>query len=87
MEPTDEASILEVGAKFVQSGHVWWAKKPVYPPILCKKMIAEAEIEDKKHTNQSIYVIFPVGNKNLDFFRMPGNSFPGPDDMAQDSAM
>ncbi|MDR3317391.1 MAG: class I tRNA ligase family protein, partial [Puniceicoccales bacterium] len=68
LEPAYEASILEVLAKFVERGQVYRGKKPVYWSIPCKTALAEAEIEYKEHTSQSIYVKFPVSERSLSFF-------------------
>jgi isoleucyl-tRNA synthetase len=73
MDPAYEASTLEVLAKFVERGQVYRGKKPVYWSIPCKTALAEAEIEYKEHTSQSVFVKFPVSEKNLAFFEMSGN--------------
>ncbi|MDR1907222.1 MAG: isoleucine--tRNA ligase [Puniceicoccales bacterium] len=74
LDPAYEASILEVLAKFVEQGQVYRGKKPVYWSIPCKTALAEAEIEYREHTSQSIYVKFPVRGKSLDFFKASGIS-------------
>jgi isoleucyl-tRNA synthetase len=68
LEPSYEASILEVLAKFVEQDQVYRGKKPVYWSIPCKTALAEAEIEYREHTSPSIYVKFPVYGESLKFF-------------------
>ncbi|MDR2806834.1 MAG: isoleucine--tRNA ligase [Puniceicoccales bacterium] len=68
MDPSYEASILEVLAQFVEEGRVYRGKKPVHWSIPCKTALAEAEIEYKEHTSPSIFVKFPVAERNLSFF-------------------
>lgn len=60
LDPTYEASILEIFAQFVENGQVYRGKKPVYWSIPCQTALAEAEIEYRPHVSQSIYVKFRV---------------------------
>ncbi|MDR2812976.1 MAG: isoleucine--tRNA ligase, partial [Puniceicoccales bacterium] len=84
LDPTYEASILEVLAKFVEQGQVYRGKKPVYWSIPCKTALAEAEIEYREHTSPSIYVKFPLREESLAFFEPPENPVPEPGDTSQD---
>jgi isoleucyl-tRNA synthetase len=68
MDPAYEASILEVLAKFVERGQIYRGKKPVYWSIPCKTALAEAEIEYREHSSQSIFVKFPVAPRSVAFF-------------------
>ncbi|MDR0590867.1 MAG: isoleucine--tRNA ligase, partial [Puniceicoccales bacterium] len=72
LEPSYEASILEVLAEFVERGQVYRGKKPVYWSIPCRTALAEAEIEYKEHRSPSIYVKFPVAERDLPFFKVRG---------------
>ncbi|MDR1366919.1 MAG: isoleucine--tRNA ligase [Puniceicoccales bacterium] len=74
LDPTYEASILEVFAKFVERDQVYRGKKPVYWSIPCKTALAEAEIEYREHTSPSIYVKFPISEESLVFFNTPETS-------------
>jgi isoleucyl-tRNA synthetase len=55
-----EADELRLFADIVDKGFVYRGKKPVYWSIPCRTALAEAEVEYKDHTSQSIYVKFPV---------------------------
>ncbi|MDR1590563.1 MAG: isoleucine--tRNA ligase [Puniceicoccales bacterium] len=72
LDPSYEASILEVLAKFVEQKQVYRGKKPVYWSIPCKTALAEAEIEYRDHTSPSIYVKFPIREKSLNLFKSSG---------------
>jgi isoleucyl-tRNA synthetase len=72
LEPSYEASILEVLAEFVEQGQVYRGQKPVYWSIPCRTALAEAEIEYKEHKSPSIYVKFTVAERNLSFFGIRG---------------
>jgi isoleucyl-tRNA synthetase len=55
-----EAEELRLFADLVEQGFVYRGKKPVYWSIPCRTALAEAEVEYKDHTSQSVYVKFPV---------------------------
>jgi len=55
-----EASIAREFNRFLLSGSVVRAKKPVYWCSTCRTALAEAEVEYYDHTSPSIYVKFPV---------------------------
>ena len=55
-----EAEELRMFADIVDKGFVYRGKKPVYWSIPCRTALAEAEVEYKDHTSQSVYVKFPV---------------------------
>jgi len=63
MNPAYEAGILRTFAEFVAKDLVYRSKKPVYWSIPCQTALAEAEIEYKDHTSPSLYVAFPLGEK------------------------
>ena len=58
--PAYEANVLRTFAKFVRAGWVYRSKKPVYWSVPCKTALAEAEIEYKEVTSESIWVKFRV---------------------------
>src|SRR6476661_8242335 len=55
-----EAEELRLFADIVEQGFVYRGKKPVYWSIPCRTALAEAEVEYKDHTSQSVYVKFPL---------------------------
>ncbi len=55
-----EADELRMFADIVEQGFVYRGKKPVYWSIPCRTALAEAEVEYKDHTSQSVYVKFPL---------------------------
>jgi len=55
-----EAEELRLFADILDQGFVYRGKKPVYWSIPCRTALAEAEVEYKDHTSQSVYVKFPV---------------------------
>lgn len=55
-----EADELRLFADIVERGFVYRGKKPVYWSIPCRTALAEAEVEYRDHTSQSVYVKFPV---------------------------
>ena len=61
-----EADELRLFADIVERGFVYRGKKPVYWSIPCRTALAEAEVEYKDHTSDSVFVKFPVvGNPGL----------------------
>ena len=59
LTPTYEAIIAREFNRFLLSGAVIRAKKPVYWCSTCCTALAEAEVEYEDHTSPSIYVKFP----------------------------
>jgi isoleucyl-tRNA synthetase len=55
-----EASELGLFADLVEKGFVYRGKKPVYWSIPCRTALAEAEVEYADHISQSIFVKFPL---------------------------
>ncbi|MHC4685488.1 MAG: isoleucine--tRNA ligase [Planctomycetota bacterium] len=63
-KPQYEAGILEVFAELVDKGLVYKQLKPIHWSIGCETALAEAELEYKDVSSPSIYVNFPVAEKN-----------------------
>ena len=61
-----EATIAREFNKFLLSGAVVRAKKPVYWCATCRTALAEAEVDYADHTSPSIYVKFPVADDLAD---------------------
>lgn len=57
-----EARIVEQLSKFLLNGTLYRGLKPVMWSVVEKTALAEAEVEYKDHTSDSIYVSFPIGN-------------------------
>jgi isoleucyl-tRNA synthetase len=55
-----EARIIEQLGKFLMNGGLYQGQKPVMWSVVEKTALAEAEVEYKDHTSDSIYVAFPV---------------------------
>jgi isoleucyl-tRNA synthetase len=55
-----EAAELEMFADLVEQGFVYRGKKPVYWSISCRTALAEAEVEYADHVSQSVFVKFPL---------------------------
>ncbi len=60
-----EATIVREFGRFALNGSLFRSKKPVYWCISCGTALAEAEVEYKEKTSDSIYVKFPLLD-NLD---------------------
>lgn len=60
MDPAYEASILKVFAKLVEDGAVYQSRKPVQWSYGAHTALAEAEVEYKEKTSQSVYVKFEL---------------------------
>jgi isoleucyl-tRNA synthetase len=60
----NEARIIEQLGKFLVDGSLYRGKKPVMWSIVEKTSLAEAEVEYKDHTSDSIEVAFPVIETN-----------------------
>src|SRR3990172_3751327 len=58
-----EATIVRELGKFVGNGSVYKGKKPVYWCGSCETALAEAEVEYADHESPSIYVKFPLRNR------------------------
>lgn len=60
MDFKTEARIIEQLGKFLLDGSLYRGQKPVMWSVVEKTSLAEAEVEYKDHTSDSIYVAFPV---------------------------
>lgn len=60
MNAASVADIVEQLGVFLLKGHLYRGLKPVMWSVVEKTALAEAEIEYKDHTSDSIYVSFPV---------------------------
>jgi isoleucyl-tRNA synthetase len=60
MDFKNEARTIEQLGKFLLDGSLYRGKKPVMWSVVEKTSLAEAEIEYKDHTSDSVYVAFPV---------------------------
>ncbi len=58
-----EASIIKFFRSFVEKGNIIRKKKPVYWCMDCTTALAEAEVEYADHASPSIYVKFPLIDK------------------------
>ncbi len=68
MDPSYEATTARELGKFMAQGSVVRGKKPVHWCCDCKTALAEAEVEYADHRSPSIYVRFPVPDKNVKRF-------------------
>jgi isoleucyl-tRNA synthetase len=62
-----EADELRLFADIVAKGFVYRGKKPVYWSIPCRTALAEAEVEYHDHVSQSVFVKFPVVDREKTF--------------------
>lgn len=60
MDFKTEARIIEQLGQFLLNGSLYRGQKPVMWSVVEKTSLAEAEVEYKDHTSDSIYVAFPV---------------------------
>lgn len=60
-----EAKIVEQLGKFLLNGSLYRGLKPVMWSVIEKTALAEAEVEYKDHTSDSIYVAFPIKKTNV----------------------
>ncbi len=60
LQPEYEAQQIRVFGQMVNKGYIYKGLKPVYWSPSSESALAEAEIEYKDKTSQSIYVAFPV---------------------------
>lgn len=60
MDFDSEADIMEQLCEFIMNGGLYRGLKPVMWSVVEQTSLAEAEIEYKDHTSDSIYVSFPV---------------------------
>ncbi|MES0489189.1 MAG: isoleucine--tRNA ligase [Leptospirales bacterium] len=58
-----ESNILRAFRNLFEKGYIYKGKKPVYWDTKAQTAMAEAEVEYENHTSPSIYVKFPVKNK------------------------
>ncbi len=66
MDPAYEAATAKELCRFMQRGSVLRHKKPVFWCPSCQTALAEAEVEYKEQTSQSIYVSFPFTDSRLE---------------------
>ena len=64
MQPRYEAAVLEVFAALVEKGLVYRQLKPVHWSIANETALAEAELEYEDREDPSVYVHFPVTDKD-----------------------
>lgn len=69
MDFPTEARIIEQLGAFLLNGSLYRGQKPVMWSVVEKTALAEAEIEYKDHTSDSIYVTFPVIEAPLPILR------------------
>jgi isoleucyl-tRNA synthetase len=67
MSPQYEAEIIGTLAEMVGDGYIYRGKKPVYWCASCRTALAEAEVEYAEHGSHSIYVKFPVKDRDGEF--------------------
>jgi isoleucyl-tRNA synthetase len=60
MDFSYEALIAELFLDFLEKGHVYRGRKPVYWCLADKTALAEAEVEYGDHRSRSVYVKYPV---------------------------
>ncbi len=60
LSPEYEAKEVKVFAELALAGYIYRGKRPIYWCITCETALAEAEIEYKDLTSDSIYLLFPV---------------------------
>lgn len=63
LNPLYETGILKAFRTLVEKGYVYRGRKPVYWCASCTTALADAEVEYEDHSSHSIYVRFPVLNK------------------------
>ena len=71
MDHEYQATIVEEIAQFFQRGDVYRQKKPVHWCINCTTALAEAEIEYEMKRSASIYVKFPLADREERFQSYP----------------
>ncbi len=59
-----QAAIVRALGKFVEQDMVYKGKKPVHWCTHCRTALAEAEVEYEAHTSPSIYVEFPMKDRD-----------------------
>ncbi len=64
MDPAYEATILREFGKFVAKGVIYKGLKPVLWCTVDQTALAEAEVEYEEHTSPSIYVKFPLVDRD-----------------------
>lgn len=65
MDFSAEAAIVEQLGHFVMDGSLYRGLKPVMWSVVEKTALADAEVEYKDHTSDSIYVKFPIVRSNI----------------------
>lgn len=65
MKPEYEAATARELGRFMERDGVVRGKKPIYWCCDCRTALAEAEVEYEDHTSPSIYVRFPMADKNF----------------------
>ncbi len=59
-----EATIIEIFGKLVKEGYIYKGLRPIHWSWAAQTALAEAELEYKDHISPSIYVQFPISQKN-----------------------
>jgi isoleucyl-tRNA synthetase len=65
LKPEYEAATARELGRVMENGSVVRGKKPIHWCCSCRTALAEAEVEYEDHTSPSIYVRFPLNDKNL----------------------
>ncbi len=75
MSPKYEETVINFFADCVSQGLIYRGKKPVYWSIPCHTALAEAEIEYRQHTSQSIWVKFKLSASSADKLGISNNTY------------
>jgi len=65
LEPEYEKEILKAFCELVKKGYIYQGLKPVNWCMVCETALAEAEVEYEEKTSPSIYVKFPLEDKQF----------------------
>lgn len=66
MDFATEAKIVEQLGKFLMNGSLYRGLRPVMWSVIEKTALAEAEVEYKDHTSDSIFITFPITHTTID---------------------
>lgn len=69
MDFKTEAAIVEQLGHFLLDGSLYRGLKPVLWSVVEKTALADAEVEYKDHTSDSIYVAFPITETDIDLLK------------------
>ncbi|MCE5185251.1 MAG: isoleucine--tRNA ligase [Planctomycetaceae bacterium] len=72
LKPKYEQGILEIFAELVGNGLVYKQLKPIHWSVGCETALADAELEYKDVTSESIYVNFPADAASIEKLRAMG---------------